>query len=125
MTTKLAASLSVPARLRRIAVALGCLVLLGLPAAAAWAAQINYASNTNHAGGAWSTAGQTSRAYNQVWHQGGYYWWVYYVGGNNGSTYDNANPTRFNGGSGGAAYAVCANDNDNSGVTWTCQTTTP
>lgn len=110
---------------KRTAVALGCLVLLVLPATIAWASQIDYASGTNQTGGAWSTSGQTSRGYNQVWHQSGKYWWVYYDGGNYGQTYDNANPTRYGGGSGGSAYSVCANDNDNSGVTWTCQTTTP
>lgn len=110
---------------KRTAVALGCVVLLVLPATVAWASQINYASGTNHPGDSWSTSGQAFRAYNQVWHEPGKYWWVYYDGGNYGQTYDNANPTHYGGGSGGSAYAVCANDNDNSGVVWTCQTTTP
>ncbi len=110
---------------RWAALAFGSLVLLVLPTAIAWASQITYATGTNGSGSAWSTSGQASRAYNQVWHQAGRYWWVYYDGGNYGQTYDNANPTRYGGGSGGSAYALCANDDDTSGVQWTCQTTTP
>lgn len=112
---------------RRLPVLVIALLLVLVPPTVAWAGQINYASGTNGVGGTFPTSGEAVRSYNQVWHQSGYYWWVWYLHGSSqtGLVYDNANPTKYPGGSGTIAYAKCSNQNDNSGVTWTCQTTTP
>ena len=103
------------------------LLLVIVPPAVAWAGQINYASGTNGVGGTFPTSGEALRSYNQVWHQSGYYWWVWYLHGSSqtGLVYDSSNPTKYPGGSSTIAYAKCSNQDDNSGVTWTCQTTTP
>lgn len=96
-----------------------------LPPAVALAAQITYASGTNGVGGTFATSGEAVRGYNQVWHQAGRSWWVWYLRGSTqtGLVFNSSNPTKYNGGSGTVAYAKCSNSNDDSGVTWTCQTT--
>ena len=65
------------------------------------------------------------RDYNQVWHQSGRTWTVLYHltdGSDTAIRTDSNNPTRW-GGHIGYADAWCNNVNDNSFVTWTCQTT--
>ena len=110
---------------RRLALVSACLFLVVLPPAVAFAAQITYASGTNGVGGTFATSGEAVRGYNQVWHQAGRYWWVWYLHGSTqtGLVFNSSNPTKYNGGSGTVAYAKCSNSDDNSGVTWTCQTT--
>ena len=111
--------------LRRLALVAACLFLVVLPPAVALAAQITYASGTNGVGGTFATSGEAVRGYNQVWHQAGRSWWVWYLHGSSqtGLVFNSSNPTKYNGGSGTVAYAKCSNSDDNSGVTWTCQTT--
>lgn len=110
---------------RRLALVCACLFLIVLPPAVAFAAQITYASGTNGVGGTFATSGEPVRGYNQVWHQAGRSWWVWYLHGSTltGLVFNSSNPTKYNGGSGTVAYAKCSNSDDNSGVTWTCQTT--
>jgi len=89
--------------------------------------QFNYAQGFNGAGGFYSTSGFAPRDYNQVWHASGYYWQVFYTdpGGTlSGLERSSNNPTRW---PGSISYgkAWCYNESDNSGVQWTCQTTTP
>ena len=112
---------------RRLPLLVIALLLVIVPPTIAWAGQITYAQDTNRTGETFSTTGEASRSYNQVWHQAGKYWWVWYLhgGSQTGIAYDSANPTKYPGASGTIAYAQCANDNDNSGVAWSCQTTTP
>ena len=112
-------------RLGRIALVAGCMFLIVFPPAAALAAQIDYATGTNGVGGTFATSGETTRAYNQVWHQSGKSWWVWYLHGSSqtGVVFNSSNPTKYNGASSGAVFAKCSNSDDNSGVTWTCQTT--
>jgi hypothetical protein len=103
------------------------LLLMIVPPTVAWAGQFNYAQDTNRAGETFSTTGETGRSYNQVWHQAGNDWWVWYLHGSTqtGLVFDSLNPTKYPGASSGSVFAKCANQNDSSGVTWTCQTTTP
>ena len=112
---------------RRLPVLAIALLLMIVPPTVAWAGQFNYAQDTNRVGVTFSTTGETTRSYNQVWHASGYYWWVWYLHGSSqtGLVYDNANPTKYPYASSGSVFAKCANQNDDSGVTWTCQTTTP
>lgn len=76
-------------------------------------------------GGVFSTSGFNHRDYNQVWHQAGKNWTVFYEltdGTAVAVVINTDNPTRW-GGEIGYAKAKCNNVNDNSFVTWTCQTT--
>ena len=105
-----------------LAVAIG-LVAAGI--ASAHGTQFNYAQGRWGAGGTYQTNGYNHRHYNQVWHEPGYLWRLFYYGpgtGFHGLADGTSNPTRW-GGETGYAIAYCANDNDNSGTLWTCQTT--
>ena len=87
--------------------------------------QCTYAIGTNGVGGAWWTAGLNHRHYVQTWHDPGNLWEVLYrlTDGTNGAYVLNQdNPTRW-GGEIGYAKSSTANYDDNSGVTWTAQTT--
>lgn len=106
---------------------LACLLLVSLPPAAAYAAtQFDYASGVNGINGFYATTGYADRNYNQVWHQAGREWEVWYD-----NTFDafcvvdnTNNPTKCPSGL-ASAKAHAANFTDNSGVTWTAQTTRP
>jgi hypothetical protein len=103
-----------------------CILLIALPPAIAYAGtNFTYMQGVNQVNGYWGTPGYSPRDYNRVWHYPGYYWNPFYCptsgpcfGGNSGSD----NPTYANG-SAGYAKAYCQNLSDNSGVTWTCQST--
>jgi len=111
--------LSLRARLMLVAAA----VALILPATVL-AVQFDYASGVNGAGGGFQTSGIAARGYNQVWHHAGSQWEVYYSDGT-GLVVNTTNPTKFPNASFGAVHSDCQNDNDTSGVIWTCQTTRP
>jgi hypothetical protein len=114
--------------MRRIPLLVACVGLAILPpvAYAHYNEQLTYASGTFGVGGVFTTTGFDHRHYNQVWHQPGYTWCVWYKLTNDDNVAvvcDASNPTRW-GGEIGYAKAQCHNTNDNSGVRWTCQTTT-
>jgi hypothetical protein len=98
------------------------------PTTAFAATQINYASGVNGTGGQYHTTNPdfATRNYNQVWHQAGKEWEVwYYANPNDFCVVDNTNnptkcPNEFV-----TVEADAANITDNSGVTWTAQTTVP
>ena len=106
---------------------LACALLILMPPALAYAStQLNYASGMNGVHGRYSTPGFSSRDYNRVWHQPGYGWIVWYQEPNgtiDGYVTNTSNPTSWPHPI-GYAKAFCFNDTDDSGVTWTCQTTT-
>lgn len=105
---------------------LSCTLVVVFPPAVAWAGtQFGYAQGRSGAGGIFSTAGYGPRDYNQVWHQRGYFWEVFYAqpsGYVYGWKRNAENPT-YQPASNSYAAAKCLNDNDNSYVLWTCQTT--
>jgi hypothetical protein len=108
-----------------------CALFVLIPPAVAYAAdvQINYAQGVNGVGGAYHTSNPTyaRRAYNQVWHQSGRTWTVWYqdTSGNPYCVVQNtSNPTKCSSLSDNKMSAA-QNINDNSGVTWTAQTTIP
>lgn len=120
---------------RRFMLVLACLLLLALPPAAAhaWSYIDHYKQGTNRVGevfGTWDGGegpAYASRSWNRTWHSQGYYWNLFYCptsGTCFGGNTDALNPTYA---SGGAVYAksLCHNMDDNSGVTWTCETTVP
>lgn len=107
-----------------------CVVFVLLPVAAAYAAtQQTYATGQNGVGGVVYTTSPkyADRNYNQVWHASGYSWTVWYQD-TGGSIYcnvtNNTNPTKCNSFS-ASKWALAQNNNDNSSVTWTAQTTVP
>jgi hypothetical protein len=112
----------VPGRL----VALVAFLLVVIPPAIAYAGtQITYATGTAGVGGTFKVGNFTGRDYNQVWHQSGKTWTVLYHltdGSAVAIVTDSSNPTRWPNHI-GYADAWCNNVNDNSFVTWTCQTT--
>ncbi|MDH5282239.1 MAG: hypothetical protein OEW52_14050 [Thermoleophilia bacterium] len=120
-----------PAGLRlplRLALTAACLLLVIVPPGVALAAtQFNYAQGTNGVGGTYQTTGEDNRSYNQVWHQAGKSWWVWYLHGSSQTClkFNSSNPTKCPDPSATIAYSKCSNYDDNSGVTWTCQTTRP
>lgn len=105
-----------------------CAMLILLPPAVAYASTwFTYAQGYFGAGGVFHTTGYAPRDANRVYHAYGYYWDPYYCNTSGtcfGDNTDYHNPTYS---IGGASYAksFCGNVNDNSGVQWTCQTTTP
>lgn len=112
----------------RVALAVACLLLVVLPPGVALAAtQFNYAQGVNGVGGTFATSGEADRNHNRVWHQAGKSWWVWYLhnGSLTGLVFNSSNPTEYPSPSSTVAYSKCSNSNDNSGVTWTCQTTRP
>ncbi len=112
----------------RLALSVACLLLVVVPPGVAIAAtQFNYAQGVNGVGGTFATSGEADRNHNQVWHQSGKYWWVWYLHGSSqtGLVFNSSNPTKYPSPSSTVAYAKCSNSDDNSGVTWTCQTTRP
>jgi hypothetical protein len=119
------------ARRRRIAsliVSLAATLLLAGPSTLAYAhytQQLTYATGVYGVNGTYSTPGYDHRQYNQVWHQIGKLWSVYYWTGSETAGYElsSGNPTRWPGEI-GYAIARCHNHTDDSGVQWTCQTTT-
>lgn len=113
----------------KILLALGAiLVAVAIPATAlAWSSVVTYASDKGYAGFEFGTSGYGPRAWNRVYHQQGALWDLTYcpVSGSCSAWYvgHGENPTvdpRNN----GYAQAWCYNINDDTGVTWTCQTTT-
>lgn len=115
----------------RSVIALICVFLVVIPPgiAYAWSALIYAQGNSFQGGGIFHTQGYAPRNYDIAWHQPGYKWVVYYedTSGDThppGGFYSTDNPTRIDT---NVSYdsAWCQNVNDNSGVTWTCQTTTP
>lgn len=105
----------------------GCVVAFLLPVAVAYATTeiFTYATGTYGVNGWFKTTGFAPRNLNRVWHNAGYYWGVAYenqVGDTYAIVTNTANPTAYNG---STLYAKsdCHNLNDNSGTTWTCQTT--
>jgi hypothetical protein len=114
-------------RLNAFALFVACALALLPPAAYAhYNSVLTYAQGTFGVGGVFSTTGFNHRHFNRVYHASGYTWCVWY-GLTDGSIVaqlcNTANPTVWNGEI-GYAKAQCHNTNDNSGVTWTCQTTT-
>jgi hypothetical protein len=107
-----------------------CSVCIALPiTASAHLAQANYAGGTNGVGGIYNTCSTIGcwnhRDYNQVWHYAGREWGVTYQLTNDdivAAMINRDNPTRW-GGEIGYAKARCGNIDDDSGYTWTCQTT--
>lgn len=113
---------------------IACLLLLALPPLTAYAySYINtYKQSQNQVGGVFGTYNggggpeYANREWNRTYHQAGYYWNLFYCdlstcfGGNT----DANNPTYASGGASGSK-SLCHNMDDNSGVTWTCQTTVP
>lgn len=108
-----------------LAVSLVAALVLAVPGAA-HLSQYTYAQGVNGAGGTYpGSSAFNHRDYNQVWHQAGKLWIVYYLLSNNdfaGLAGNTDNPTRW-GGEIGYGSPKCRNDDDNSGVTWTCQST--
>ena len=86
-------------------------------------------------GGIWSTSGVppafANRAFNRVYHEAGYLWGVSYCYSVDTSNctwwwYSASNPTYDDyTGAANNARARCHNYEDNSGTTWTCQTSKP
>jgi hypothetical protein len=114
--------------LKKVALFAVCAVMaLAPPAAYAhWNSVLTYAQGTFGVGGVFSTTGYDHRHFNRVWHQYGYTWCVWWHltdGSNVAVTCDYVNPTEWPY-EVGYAKAQCHNTNDNSGVKWTCQTTT-
>lgn len=108
-----------------------CVLLLVVPPAVAnaWSYIDTYKQSVNQVGGVFGTTSPAyaSRSWDRTYHQAGRYWNLFYCptsGGCFGGNTDANNPTYA---SGGAVYAksLCHNIDDNSGVTWTCQTTVP
>jgi hypothetical protein len=108
-----------------------CAVFIVLPPTVAYAAdvQINYGSGSNGVGVVVATRNYppqySHRMYNQVWHQAGKSWTVWYqdhvpyvycnyTNTNNPTKCPNASDDK---------EALAQNNNDNSGVIWTAQTT--
>lgn len=115
-------------RLPRRWVLLVCACFVLLPPAGAYAYFVDtYWQDVNQAGGVWGTAGYAPREWNRVWHQVGRYWNPFYCPPANpcfGGSTTSSNPS-YASGSASYAAAYCQNIDDNSGVTWTCQTTVP
>ena len=112
---------------RRMAV-VACALFVLIPPLVAYAGTwFNYAQGTNGVGGTFATTGFAPRDDNRVWHQAGSSWWIWYL-----HTDDTLNCIRFNDSNPTECYhsdsyakSKCSNGDDNSGVTWTCQTTKP
>jgi hypothetical protein len=114
-------------RVRRFLLPLTCVLFVVLPPTIALAAtQFTYAQGSFGSGGIFHTTGQDQRNYNQCFHQKGKEWYVYYVHGTdvNGFVDNTDNPTQWPEAI-GYAYSYSKNINDDSGVTWTCETTRP
>ncbi len=115
-------------RLKALVLSCACAALALLPptAYAHWNSVLTYAQGVYGVGGVFSTAGFDHRHFNRVWHASGYTWCVWYRltdGSIVAQRCNTSNPTEW-GGEIGYAKAQCHNTNDNSGVTWICQTTT-
>lgn len=111
---------------RRLLV-LTCLALILIPPTVAYAStQFDYASGVYGVGGTYNTTGYANRDYNQVWHASGKEWEVWYDNGTTSFCFvDNTNnPTKCSGGA-VSSISYAHNFTDNSGVTWTAQTTRP
>jgi len=107
---------------------LACALAVLIPPVTAYAAtQFTYASGAYGVGGVYHTTGYNPRQYNQVWHKSGKSWEVWYDTGNNAYcvVYNSSNPTRCGNPISYDARAEAWNLDDNSGVTWTAQTTVP
>lgn len=113
-------------RPRRVILLVAALFVVAPPVGAyAHLPQITYASGTGGVGATYRTTGFNHRDYNQVWHQSGRTWDFAYLltdGSLTGYVINTNNPTRW-GGEIGYAKSTAVNYDDNSGVTWTCQTT--
>lgn len=114
----------------KVALAVACLTLMVIPpsVAYAWSALI-YAQGYYGANGFYRTTGFAPRNYDIAWHEAGTRWGVWYENSDGSDTppggfYSTDNPTRIDTNV-GYARSHCNNVNDNSGVQWTCQTTTP
>lgn len=114
-------------RLALVVVILTLAALVGAfrPSQASAHVIFTYAQGVNGVGGVYWTAGYAPRDFNRVYHQSGTEWTLYYChtdftctttySGNVNPLVDQRNQ--------GYAQAYCENDNDDSFVTWTCQTT--
>lgn len=107
-----------------------CVVLVVMPVGVAYAAtQQTYATGQNGVSGVVYTTNPeyANRNYNQVWHHSGYSWTVWYED-TAGYVYCNVtntnNPTKC-GSFSAYKWTLAQNVNDNSGTTWTAQTTVP
>jgi hypothetical protein len=94
--------------------------------ASAHGPQGNYAQGQSGVGGSWCTCGWNHRHYNRVWHQPGYAWVIHYEINTSpfyaGLVNNTSNPTSWPNEI-GYAVAHAGNQNDNSEVLWTAQTT--
>lgn len=111
----------------RVAVAACVAVVALLAAAGGWAhlPQFTYASGSGGVGGVYpGSDAYNHRDYNQVWHNDCCTWGVFYVSGGiiYGWVRNTSNPTKWPNEI-GYATMKCENVNDNSGTTWTCQST--
>lgn len=110
-----------------------CVLVAALPPAVAYASTVTtYRQSVDEPGGQWHTSTYQVRDFNRVYHQSGYTWGTSYCFSSPISDcltyyYSSANPTvdPYGSTSPYTAQAWCENLNDNSGVNWTCQTTTP
>jgi hypothetical protein len=105
-----------------------CGLLMLLPPATAYASTIfTYAQGVGGVGGVFHTTGFAQRDLNRVYHNEGRTWTVCYQKQDltlHGCVTNSLNPTVQNN---NTSYDMsrCVNVNDNSLVTWTCQTTRP
>lgn len=114
----------------RVIVLICVLFVLIPPVIASGGTVVTYAQYQNGVGGVWchvgigGYCGGSPRDFNRVYHAIGYAWNPFYCWNGNcfGGTSGTQNPIYANG---GASYAspYCHNMSDNSGVTWTCQST--
>lgn len=114
--------LSIP---RRRGLLLGAIVavLLVFPAIS-FAAIFQYAQGYNGAGGSWQTQYYGNRSFNRVYHKDGTYWRLSYCDpGGCPTPYSGTVNPLVDSRAWNNAKAFCYNINDNSGVLWTCQTT--
>jgi hypothetical protein len=114
-------------RTRLVAAALLCgIFVVPLPASSAVAGQdFQYATGVLGVGAYYWTSGFDNRSYNRAWHQPGYTWSVWYADTNgftSCSVQSNTNPTRCET-NGSYKQSWCHNVNDNSDVTWSCNST--
>jgi hypothetical protein len=115
---------------RRLTV-LTCILFVLIPPAIAFGGTVfTYAQGISGIGSVWCTTGPggncggSPRDFDRVYHQIGYSWNPFYCWNGNcfGGTNGTQNPIYANG-SASYAIAYCHNLSDNSGVTWTCQST--
>lgn len=111
---------------RRRLIFLTCALFITIPAGVASGGHdFQYSTGIWGVGGYHSTTGYDNRDYNRAWHQSGYKWHVFYlndVGGFSCEVYGTINPTRCEA-DGAYRQSWCHNITDDSGVTWSCNST--